>query len=233
MDITVIASGSSGNAYRISDGDTALLLDAGIPLQRIKQALNFRVRDLAGCLITHAHGDHAKAAGDLAKAGVDVYTSQGTIDACRLTGHRMKPVKALQEVMIGTFAVLPFDVQHDAPEPLGFLLTSRRTGEKLLYFTDTYYLKYRFTGLTHIMGECNYSMDIVEQSVRNGYIPPELVPRLIKSHMSLEHFLDLLKANDLHEVKQIYLLHLSNNNSDAERFREAVQKLTGTEVYVC
>lgn len=233
MDITVIASGSSGNAYRISDGDTALLLDAGTPLQRIKQALNFRVRDLAGCLITHAHGDHAKAAGDLAKAGVDVYTSQGTIDACRLTGHRMKPVKALQEVMIGTFAVLPFDVQHDAPEPLGFLLTSRRTGEKLLYFTDTYYLKYRFTGLTHIMGECNYSMDIVEQSVRNGYIPPELVPRLIKSHMSLEHFLDLLKANDLHEVKQIYLLHLSNNNSDAERFREAVQKLTGTEVYVC
>ena len=233
MDITVIASGSSGNAYRISDGDTALLLDAGIPLQRIKQALNFRVRDLAGCLITHAHGDHAKAAGDLAKAGVDIYTSQGTIDACRLTGHRMKPVKALQEMMIGTFAVLPFDVQHDAPEPLGFLLTSRRTGEKLLYFTDTYYLKYRFTGLTHIMGECNYSMDIVEQSVRNGYIPPELVPRLVKSHMSLEHFLDLLKANDLHEVKQIYLLHLSNNNSDAERFREAVQKLTGTEVYVC
>lgn len=233
MNITVIASGSSGNAYRITDGDTALLLDAGIPLQRIKQALNFRVRDLAGCLITHAHGDHAKAAGDLAKAGVDVYTSQGTIDACRLTGHRMKPVKALKEVMIGTFAVLPFDVQHDAPEPLGFLLTSRRTGEKLLYFTDTYYLKYRFTGLTHIMGECNYSMDIVEQSVRNGYIPPELVPRLIKSHMSLEHFLDLLKANDLHEVKQIYLLHLSNNNSDAERFREAVQKLTGTEVYVC
>ena len=233
MDITVIASGSSGNAYRISDGDTALLLDAGIPLQRIKQALNFRVRDLAGCLITHAHGDHAKAAGDLAKAGVDVYTSQGTIDACRLTGHHMKPMKALQEVMIGTFAVLPFDVQHDAPEPLGFLLTSRRTGEKLLYFTDTYYLKYRFTGLTHIMGECNYSMDIVEQSVRNGYIPPELVPRLVKSHMSLEHFLDLLKANDLHEVKQIYLLHLSNNNSDADRFREAVQKLTGTEVYVC
>lgn len=233
MNITVIASGSSGNAYRISDGDTALLLDAGIPLQRIKQALNFRVRDIAGCLITHAHGDHAKAAGDLAKAGVDVYTSQGTIDACRLTGHRIKPVKALQEVMIGTFAVLPFDVQHDAPEPLGFLLTSRRTGEKLLYFTDTYYLKYRFTGLTHIMGECNYSMDIVEQSVRNGYIPPELVPRLIKSHMSLEHFLDLLKANDLHEAKQIYLLHLSNNNSDAERFREAVQKLTGTEVYVC
>lgn len=233
MNITVIASGSSGNAYRIDDGETTLLLDAGIPLRLIKQALNFRVRDIAGCLITHAHGDHAKAAGDLAKAGVDIYTSKGTLDVCRLTGHRMKAVEALKEINIGTFAVLPFDVQHDAPDPLGFLLTSRATGEKLLYFTDTYYIKYRFTGLTHIMGECNYSMDIIEQSVRNGYIPPELVPRLIKSHMSLDHFLDLLKANDLSQVKQIYLLHLSNNNSDAERFKEAVQKLTGTEVYVC
>lgn len=233
MNITVIASGSSGNAYRIDDGETSLLLDAGIPLRLMKQALNFRVRDIVGCLITHAHGDHAKAAGDLAKAGVDIYTSKGTLDACRLTGHRMKAVEALKEINIGTFAVLPFDVQHDAPDPLGFLLTSRATGEKLLYFTDTYYIKYRFTGLTHIMGECNYSMDIIEQSVRNGYIPPELVPRLIKSHMSLDHFLDLLRANDLRQVKQIYLLHLSNNNSDAERFKEAVQKLTGTEVYVC
>lgn len=233
MNITVIASGSSGNSYRIDDGDTSLLLDAGIPIKVIKQALNFRVRDIAGCLITHAHGDHVKAAGDLAKAGVDIYTSKGTIEACRLTGHRVKPVKALKEITIGTFAVLPFDVQHDAPEPLGFLLESRTTGEKLLYFTDTYYIKYKFTGLTHIMGECNYSMDIIKQSVQNGYIPPALVPRLVKSHMSLDHFLDLLRANDLQKVKQIYLLHLSNNNSDAERFKEAVQKLTGTEVYVC
>lgn len=233
MDITVIASGSTGNAYRISDGETALLLDAGIPLKEIQRALNFRVRDLSGCLITHALGDHVKAAGDLAKQGVNIYTSKGTIKASRLTGHRIKPIEALREFTVGTFAILPFDVQHDAPDPLGFLLTSRITGEKLLYFTDTYYIKYRFDGLTHIMGECNYSMDIVEQSVRNGYIPPELVPRLVKSHMSMEHFIDLLKANDLRKVKQIYLLHLSGNNSDADRFKTAVQKLTGTEVYVC
>ncbi|MCC8135265.1 MAG: MBL fold metallo-hydrolase [Ruminococcus sp.] len=233
MNITVIASGSSGNAYRISDGETALLLDAGVPLKTIRQALNFRVRDLSGCLITHCHGDHSKAAGDLAKAGVDIYTSQGTIEACRLTGHRIKMIKALKEFTVGTFAILPFDVQHDAPEPLGFIVTSKATGEKLLYFTDTYYLKYRFQGLTHIMGECNYSMDIVEQSVRSGCIPPELVPRLIKSHMSLDHFLDLLRANDLQQVRQIYILHLSANNSDAERFKTAVQRLTGTEVYVC
>lgn len=233
MNIKVIASGSTGNAYRISDGKTSVLLDAGIPIKAIKIALDFHVHDISGCLITHAHGDHAKAAKDLAKAGVNIYTSSGTIEACDLSGHRIKQVAALQEFNIGSFAVLPFDVQHDAPEPLGFLLTSRATGEKLLYFTDTYYIKYRFEGLTHIMGECNYSMDLIKKSVQNGYIPVDLVPRLVKSHMSLEHFIDLLKANDLSKVKQIYLLHLSNNNSDANRFKEEVQKVTGTEVYVC
>ncbi|MGN0489366.1 MAG: MBL fold metallo-hydrolase [Ruminococcus sp.] len=233
MDIKPIASGSTGNAYRISDGETALLLDAGIPIKKLKVALNYKTRELEGALITHCHGDHSKAAADLARAGVNIYASQGTIDACGLKGHRIKRVKALNQEEIGSFYVLPFDVQHDAPEPLGFLLTSRRTGEKLLYFTDTYYLKYKFKDLNYIMGECNYSRENVAESVKLGYIPQSLVPRLLQSHMSLEHFLDLLRANDLSRIKQIYLLHLSSNNSNEEEFKTAVQELTGAEVYVC
>ncbi len=233
MEIKVLASGSSGNAYRISDGKTSLLLDAGIPLKAIQVGCGFKVTQIQGCFVTHNHQDHSKAARDLIKLGIDIYTSQGTIDACGLTGHRVHPLKELQEITVGTFKVLPFDVQHDAPDPLGFLFTSNETGEKLLYFTDTYYIKYRFQGLTHIMAECNYDKETLQKSVDAGYIPIELVPRLMKSHMSLEHFLDVLKANDLREVRQIYLLHLSNNNSDEKRFKEEVQKLTGAEVYVC
>lgn len=233
MEIKVLASGSSGNAYRISDGKTSLLLDAGIPLKAIQVGCSFKVTQIQGCFVTHNHQDHSKAARDLIKLGIDIYTSQGTIDACGLTGHRVHPLKELQEITVGTFKVLPFDVQHDAPDPLGFLFTSNETGEKLLYFTDTYYIKYRFQGLTHIMAECNYDKETLQKSVDAGYIPIELVPRLMKSHMSMEHFLDVLKANDLREVRQIYLLHLSNNNSDEKRFKEEVQKLTGAEVYVC
>jgi phosphoribosyl 1,2-cyclic phosphodiesterase len=233
MDIRVFASGSSGNSYRISDGKTTLLLDAGIPLKAIQVGCEFKVRQIDGCLISHAHKDHSKAADGLARLGVDIYTSQGTIEACRLVGHRIHTIKALEEIGIGTFSVLPFDVQHDAPEPLGFLIASGETGEKVLYFTDTYYIKYRFQGLTHVMAECNYGREELQRSVDAGYIPIDLVPRLMKSHMSLEHFLEMLKANDLTQVKQIYLLHLSDNNSDAARFKEEVQKATGAEVYVC
>ena len=207
MEIKVIASGSTGNAYRVSDGATSLLLDAGVPLSRLRPAIGFRVSSLSGCLITHAHGDHSKAAGELLRAGVDVYTSRGTIEALALAGHRVKRVQALKEIEIGSFTVLPFDVQHDAPEPLGFLLTSRKTGEKLLYLTDSYYVKYTFSGLTHIMCECNYSEEALRESIAAGYVDSALAKRLRTSHMSLDHFLDLLRANDLSRVRQIYLWH--------------------------
>lgn len=233
MEIRPIASGSSGNAYRISDGETALLLDAGIPVRAIQIGCDFRVRALSGCFITHCHQDHSKAARDLMRLGVDIYTGVGTIAACGLEGHRVHVTTPLEQMQIGSFDVLPFDVQHDAPDSQGFLFTSRATGEKLLYFTDTYFVKYRFSGLTHIMAECNYSREALQRSVAAGYVSIDMVPRLMHSHMSLEHLMDMLSANDLTRLQQIFLLHLSNNNSDAEQMKTAIQRLTGAEVYVC
>lgn len=73
IDIKAIASGSSGNCYRVSDGSTALLLDAGISIYKIQQGLDFRLSEIAGALISHEHMDHAKAVPDLAKRGVLVF----------------------------------------------------------------------------------------------------------------------------------------------------------------
>lgn len=233
MEIMPIASGSSGNAYRVSDGETPLLLEAGIPIRAIQVACKFRLRDLAGCFITHCHGDHSKAAKDVMRLGVDVYTGAGTVQACGLQGHRVHVTTPLEQLQVGTFDVLPFDVQHDAPDSQGFLFTSRATGEKLLYFTDTYFVKYTFTGLTHIMAECNFSKEALQRSVAAGYISVDMVPRLMRSHMSLEHLKDMLRANDLSRLQQIYLLHLSANNSDENQMKREIQRLTGAEVYVC
>lgn len=233
MQINVLASGSTGNAYTVSDGSTILLLDAGIPLRQIQIGTGFRVRQISGALVTHEHQDHSKAMKDLARLGVDVYASKGTLEACGLSGHRFHPVQSLAELEIGTFRVLPFNVEHDAAEPLGFLCTSTATSEKLLYFTDTYYVRYRFRGLTHIMAECNYTDEGINSSIVDGRLPLAAVPRLYRSHMSLEHLLGMLDANDMSTVRQIYLLHLSENNSEAEHMKEAVQQHTGAEVYLC
>jgi len=182
VEIQVLASSSKGNCYRVSDGQTSVLLDCGIPYKSILEGLNFKLSKINGVLVTHCHQDHIKAAKDLAKVGVDIYSSQGTFNFCKLAGHRFKSVKSLQAFEIGTFTIIPFDVQHDVPEPLGFVLKSNFTGEKLLYFTDTYYLKYNFKGLNYIMGECNYSDESINPNINRT-----LRNRILESHMSLKH----------------------------------------------
>jgi len=233
MEIKILASGSGGNACIVSDGKTRILIDAGIPMRDIQRGCNYMVSSLNGCLITHAHQDHCKAVKDLLGKGVDCYMSNGTIDALRVNGHRVKPVSALSLYRIGTFHVTTFDVVHDAPEPLGFVLESSVTGEKVLYFVDTACVKYTdFTGITHLMCECNFDEESILAAIENGYLPPEMLPRLLKSHMSLKTLLEFLRANDWSKLRQIYLLHMSDRNSNAERMREAVVRETGVEVYV-
>jgi phosphoribosyl 1,2-cyclic phosphodiesterase len=229
MDIKVLASGSSGNAYLVSDRHTTLLIECGISYRKIQQKLNFRTAEIDACLVTHEHKDHSKASKDILKAGIDIYISQGTKEALELVGHRINIIKAKQQFKIGTWVILPFDTQHDAVEPLGFLLYSNATKEKLLYVTDTAYIRYQFKGLTHIMIECNYSTETLKNNTKLNI---EVKKRIIKTHFSLENVKEFLKANDLSKVEQIYLLHLSDNNSDAERFKREIQELTGKEVYI-
>jgi len=86
VEISSLASGSSGNCYRLTDGSTPLLLECGISFKEIKKKLNFRTSEIAACLITHEHGDHAKAVNDLMKAGIDCYMSKGTKEALGIEG---------------------------------------------------------------------------------------------------------------------------------------------------
>jgi len=230
MDIRVLASSSRGNCYHVTDGVTPLLLECGVRFQDIRRWLNFRVSEIAGCLVSHEHKDHCRAVSDILKAGINCYMSLGTAKALGVQGHRIRLIRTRKQFQIDTWTVLPFETVHDAAEPLGFLLASE-TGEKLLFATDTAYIRYRFRGLTHIMVECNYDTGILHRNVRSGIVQRE-VKRLIRSHFSLENVKGFLKANDLSRVRQIWLLHLSDDNSNAKQFKREIQELTGKEVYV-
>lgn len=239
MEIKVLASGSSGNCYRIGDGKTEILLDAGIPIQKIRIGCEFRLSAVAGAFVTHRHNDHSKAVCDLLKAGISVYAPEDVFTAKRATGHRCKPIEngivdkhAENWVTVGSFRVLPFECHHDVPN-LGYYVRSTATGENLLYFTDTYYIKPVFPNLHYIMAEANYSSEAVDKSIADGRIPIELKKRLVQSHMSIDNLLTMLKQNDLSQLKRIYLLHLSDNNSREDEFKRRVQEATGCEVYVC
>jgi phosphoribosyl 1,2-cyclic phosphodiesterase len=230
MDIQVLASSSKGNCYRVSNGSTPLLLECGIRFKEIQQKLNFRLSEIAGCLLSHSHQDHSKALRDIMKAGIDCYMSQGAAEALGVSGHRAHIVKAKEQFKIGTWTIFPFDTVHDAAEPLGYLLASGK--EKLLFATDTAYLKYKFRGLTHIMIEANYQREILENSVEEGLVPAVVRNRIRRSHFDLEHLKEFFRANDLSQLQEVWLLHLSDGNSDERRFKREIQELTGKMVFI-
>jgi phosphoribosyl 1,2-cyclic phosphodiesterase len=228
MEIKALASGSAGNCYLIN---SELMIECGISIDRIRKGCSFRLTEIKACLISHEHQDHAKAVKGLMKAGIDCYMSQGTAEALGVSGHRVNIIKAKQQFRLGAWTILPFETQHDVAEPLGFLMANQ-DGEKLLYATDTYFIRHRFQGLTHIMIEANYSLDILRANVEAGSVPKELKTRILKSHFSLENVKKFLLANDLSKVEAIFLLHLSDNNSDSERFKREVMELTGKPTYI-
>jgi len=227
--IRTLASGSAGNCYWISDGKSPLLIECGIRFADIRQGCGFKLSELAGCLATHEHQDHCKAAKDIMKAGIDIYMTSGTAQALDLTGHRVKIIKAGKQFNVGAWKVMPFEAEHDAAEPVGFLAQSG--DEKLLYLTDSYYCRYKFKGLNYIMIECNYSLPELNANIAAGVIPSALKNRIRRSHFSLENVKEFLLANDMSRVREIHLIHISKDNGDPAAFRREIRRLTGKPVY--
>jgi len=228
--IKAIASSSKGNCYLITKDGSSLLLECGISIKEIRKTLDFNLSSVAGCLCTHAHQDHSKAILGVAKSGVDVYTSEGTLEALGIVSHRTHAIVAHRQFDIDGWTILPFDTKHDAPEPLGFLIA--RGNEKLLYLTDSAYCHYRFKGITHFMVEVNYCEEILDRNISNGSLDRSLKKRLRRNHFSLETAVDFFKANDLSKTISIHLIHLSSGNSDEKVIKETIQRTTGKHVIV-
>lgn len=234
-----LASSSMGNAYLIdSPGTAPLLLEAGLPIRKLREKLRdngVMLTDLAGCLISHEHGDHAKAVKDLLKAGVDCYMSGGTAMAIGvITHHRFNAVLKDEIFDIGKngeYLVTSFNLEHDSAQPMGFFIS--HGNDRLLFIPDTAYVKNRFESPTIIAVECNHIEDILSENITTGIINPSVGRRIRRTHMSLENLIEMLKSNDLSKCRQIFLLHLSDSNSNADRMKREVQSATGIPVTIC
>ena len=208
-----------------------MLVDMGLAFRQIMIGLDFEVSSLAGALLSHAHGDHAKAARDLMSRGIRVYASAPTWEHLKLAHHRAETITALVPFEVGPWRVKPFNAVHDMPGTLGFQIDSP-DGDRLLYLTDSGYSPYTFDGLTHIAIEANFSREALMANALDGTIGVHRAARTLSTHMSIERLIEMLKANDLSKVEEIYLLHLSDTNSDENDFRRQVERATGRPTFV-
>ncbi|WP_461206891.1 MBL fold metallo-hydrolase [Clostridium sp. DL1XJH146] len=225
--IKVLASGSSGNCYIVQAGEEKLLLECGINYRSILKGLSYNIKGVKGCLISHKHSDHCKSLKNIINNSINVYAPIEVLG--KYQSRKINVVKHIDNIEIGGFKVRAFNCQHTNTdgtecENLGYLIHHKKLG-KILFATDTYYLKYKFKNVDHILIECNYSEKYM-------YDLESHEERTFKSHMSLETLKVAFKTWDLSKTKTITLIHLSHNNANPEEFKNEIEELTGVPTYI-
>ncbi len=226
LDIKVIATGSTGNCYRVSDGKTVVLLEAGISFTKIKKGLNYKLSEIDRCIVTHEHGDHACAVHDMMKRGINTMMSKGTAEALGVNSHRLEIVKANTKYIIKTFELLPLMAYHDVAEPLCYVLRSLETGESLFFATDTVRMPNISYPFDYLLVEVNHCLEVIKERLRSEKdVKPWLINRVLKTHMSLESFLLWFDTVDQSRLKELHIIHASDSNADDVLIEKVVKPM--------
>lgn len=234
MNINVLASGSGGNCYHISDGKTQILLEAGINIKKIQALLSFGLSSIDAVLLSHAHKDHSLSIHEIAERyGVNCYLHKDTANTLDFKGYRAKTIIHAEQFQIKTLVVVSFELPHinvDASPcaNLGYLIYSTITKETLFFATDCMYIKNSFPPCDYYLIECNYTEDI-----ENSQAISVVENRRYHSHMSLNTALDFLKHQDLRKCKKIYAIHLSDAMCNEKEIYNKLTQVTKKDVIIC
>jgi ribonuclease BN (tRNA processing enzyme) len=224
MKLICLGSSSKGNSYILKGENESLIIEAGISFMEAKKSLSFQIADIKGVCCTHQHLDHSKYIKDYMEAGIIVFSSEEVFNSQNipLSHNRIRVITPEKGYKIGNFKVISFLVDHDVVT-YGYHIYHPEMGN-LLFITDTYNLPYHFENLNQIIIEANYADDILENNIIYKGLNPMMRQRLLFSHMELESCKNVLRSLDLTCVVNIVLVHLSDGNSDEQRFVSEIQQ---------
>lgn len=211
-------SSSSGNLYEvIASNGQRLLLEMGVPWKKLQKALNFDLKDIQACFLTHEHKDHSKAVKDVISAGINVYASAGTFTSLGLYDERRtKFIRNKDLIRLKDFQVFAFSLNHDCIEPLGYIIRAIEENEYLFFAPDTGFITQQFSYKFNIIAiECSYDSNILQARVDTNDINETLAKRLLTSHLEKSETMRYIEQFcDLSHCREIHLLHLSRDNID-------------------
>lgn len=232
MTLKCLASGSRGNCYLLISPTDTLIIEAGIRFSEIKAALNFDLSKAVGCIVSHKHNDHARCVVDMLNFGIRTLALKDVFESKGVAEHPFaKHVLPNHGYVIGGFKVYCFLVSHDVP-CLAFIIDHPDMG-RTIFVTDTMLLEYQIPSNTrHLMLECNYADDILQHNIDTGKVLKSMRERLMYSHMELETCKGIVRATDMTQVSEIVLLHLSDGNSNADRFAAEIESISGKPVHI-
>jgi len=232
MKISVLGSGSTGNAVLLVANGTRVLVDAGMSAREIVRRMAMLGEDansLDGILVTHEHGDHSGGLRVLIRdLDCPVFISAKTRDAYVCESRRVgiandeprKRADALRDCtveidsgrdfQIGKIDFHPFTVPHDAVDNFGF--TATHDGVKVATLLDfghiTTLITERLRGCAAIVIESNHSRDMLKTV---EHYPWELKQRILSrlGHLSNEDVAEWLLDGFDGQAQHLVLAHLS------------------------
>ena len=233
IQVYCLASGSKANCFILDNGVHQIILDIGIAYKEIlkKDVSIFDIYRIEACIVGHHHKDHSRGLQSILESGLPCYVSQTTKDESKLDRHNLNIYKNLNYFNVGTWNILPFNLKHDV-ENYGFMCMDSTSDDILVYVTDTMYCKYKISNVTHWLLECNYCRETIDKNLEYETLSPELRTRIMFNHMSLDTVKSMLLANDLSKTQKIYLMHLSDKNSDEERMKREIGEISEKEVVI-
>ncbi|MDQ3133200.1 MAG: MBL fold metallo-hydrolase [Acidobacteriota bacterium] len=230
MRLTVLGSGSTGNAVLICAGETRVLVDAGMSAKEIARRLALVGEDVArldAVLLTHEHGDHAGGLRVLLRSlPCPVYLSGETLEAyirerrnlssdeprkrAEALRNRVVEISSSHDFRIGEIDFHPFTVPHDAADNFGF--TATHDGVRIATVLDfghlTTLINEQLRGCAAIVIESNHNRDMLKAC---AVYPWELKQRILSrtGHISNEDVAQWLRDDFDGMAAHIVLAHLS------------------------
>lgn len=231
-----LGSGSGGNCLLIEAWSgilpTRILVDDGFsPRQLVRrlEAAGLALDDIDALVLTHEHGDHAGGAPALlGKRRLPVFATRGTARAAGLPADAdLHVLRAGEAVDVGSLFVVPFEVPHDAREPVQFVFSDGDV--RLALLTDigrpTVDVARAVGGVDALLLECNHD----EAMLAGGAYPPFLKMRIggDHGHLSNTQAAQLLGQIDRSRLQHLVAAHLSQHNNRPDLARRALSQVAG------
>ena len=235
MKFMSFGSGSSGNSYYLSTGDTSILIDAGLTLRTLVRhfrEVGIQSDELDAVFVTHDHADHIKSVGNLANDyGRMVYATQPVHEGInrnycvtsKLTAEHIRYIEKGVTVEIGDMRITPFPVPHDSSDCVGYRVEAG--GVTFCLITDvgevTPELEAEVERANYLVLEANHDEDMLSMGPYPGYLKKRI--RSGKGHLSNKEAAQLLCQKATPRLRHVWLCHLSEENNHPELARKTVE----------
>ncbi|MGJ8655038.1 MAG: MBL fold metallo-hydrolase [Akkermansiaceae bacterium] len=233
MKVSVLGSGSGGNATVISCTSGIYLIDVGLSAKQVVLRLEQRGVDpdsLTGIFLTHEHSDHARGLDVfLRNRDIPVYANALTKEALEYgmkSEIRWKVFQTGQLFELSGISVTAFPIPHDAAEPVGFVLESETARFGLV--TDVGYItqsmRVHLRGSDALFIEANYDEDLLEADTKRPWATKQRIASR-HGHLSNTQAGEFIADIGCEKLSCVLLGHLSSDCNNAAIATETVSPL--------